>query len=66
MEPVHVQALIRLEVDQAVRLEQLERYFAVRAEARQKRRRRAQRLRQRLSTRTAHRPGTQPRPQPAL
>lgn len=65
MEPIHAQALLSVKVDRAARLEQIERYFAVRAEARQRRRRRIQLLRQRLISRSAPVPGTQPGIQPS-
>lgn len=60
MEPIHAQALLNLEGDREARFEQIERYFAVRAAATQRRRRRLQRLRQRLVSQKAPRPVAQP------
>lgn len=55
MDPTHIQAWLSVKVDEDARREQLERFFAVRAEASQKRRGHVQRLRQRLAGRSAPR-----------
>lgn len=55
MDPNHIHAWLTVKVDEDARLEQLERYFAVRAEASQKRRGHVERLRRRLAGRSAPR-----------